>query len=179
MTLLKNIRERMANFERKDLFRVCLIYLGLCVAVVVAIVVRHIYVQQNLMSQIVQLNKARATVQEILSKYQLVQQQKNKVAAALQQNKGFNIQQFAQNVLQKYNIMAGKLNYKHQQLSNGYAQESLVLPLQNIDTKTLCEILLDIEQQDLVYTSSVDITKSSAAKKINASVAIATLKPAE
>lgn len=179
MTFLKNIRERMVNFERKDLFRACLIYLGICVAIVVAIIVRHIYMQQSLMNQVKQLNKARANVQEILSKYQLVQQQKNKVSQALQQNKNFNIQQFSQNVVQKHGAIAGKSSYKHQQLSNGYSQESLVIPLQNIDTKTLCEILSDIEQEGLVYTSSVDITKSGVLKKINASVAIATLKPAE
>lgn len=180
MIILDTIKERIASFERKDIFKASLIYLAICVVIVIGILIRHIYTLQDLQTKINALNKSRSAVQAILTKYQVVQQQKNKVEAALKQNKTFNIQKFYQDLAQKYNVTAqSSVRFNRQKLPNGYFEESLQITLNQIDTKMMSEILLDIEQEPIVYTISVDITNVSTAKKINVTMSIATLRAEE
>lgn len=180
MMILDTLKERIASFERKEIFRFCLVYLGICVVAVIAILVRHIYTLQEIQAKMSSLNKSRASVQTILTKYQIVQQQKNKVEAALKQNKTFNIQKFYQDLASKYGVAAqSSVRFNRQKLPNGYFEESLQITLNQIDTKTMCEFLLDIEQEPIVYTIGVDISKMSNAKKINLTMSIATLRAEE
>jgi len=178
--ILDSIKERIASFERKEIFRFCLIYLAVCVIVVIGILVRHVYILQGLQTKMSALNKSRSSVQAILTKYQVVQQQKNKVEAALKQNKTFNIQKFYQDLAQKYGVTAqSSVRFNRQKLPNGYFEESLQITINQIDSKMMCEIMLDIEQEPIVYTIGVDITKISNAKKINLTMSIATLRAEE
>lgn len=180
MIWLDKIRDRLSNFEQKELFRFCLIFLAINVCIVVGLIVRHIYIQQDMQAKMVQLNKSRQSLQGILTQYQVVQQQKNKVDTALKQNKAFNIQKYFQDLMQKYGLTTqSSVSFKRQKLSNGYFEESLLISINQIDMKILCEVLQDIEQEPIVYTVSVDIAKVSAMKKINVTMSIATLRPEE
>jgi len=180
MNILDSIRDRISSFEQRELFRFCLVYLVICIGVEVGLVVRYVYLQQDMQSKIIQLNKSRQALQTILTHYQVVQQQKNKVDLALKQNKTFNIQKFFQDLAQKYNITGqSSVSFKRQKLPNGYFEESLLITITQIDMKMLCELLFDIEQESIVYTVSVDITKATTPKKINLTVSIATLRSEE
>jgi len=180
MIILDSIRDRISSFEQKELFRFCVLFLVICVCVEIGIMVRHVYVQQEMQAKVVQLNKSRQALQTILTHYQVVQQQKNKVDLALKQNKTFNIQKFFQELAQKYDVTAqSTVSFKRQKLPNGYFEESLLVTVNQIDMRTLCEILLDIEQESIVYTVSVDIAKATTARKINLTVSIATLRSEE
>lgn len=180
MISLASIREKLSNFEQKELFRICLIYFGLCICGVIGILGYHFYEQQELQGKIVQLNSARRKAQDILTQFQSVKQQKQKVDQALQQNKPFNIQKFFQDLAQQHNLSSNStVQFKRQKLPNGYFEESLHITINQITTEQLCQILSAIEQKTIVYTISVDISKVSAAKKINAVLAIATLQPEE
>lgn len=180
MIILDTIKEKIASFERKELFRFCLIYAAICVVAVIGILIQYIYTLQEVQNKMSLLNKSRASVQSILTKYQVVQQQKNKVEIALKQNKTFNIQKFYQDLAAKYGVTGqSSMRFNRQKLPNGYFEESLHITLNQIDTKTMCELLLDIEQEPIVYTISVDISKISNAKKINLTMSIATLRAEE
>lgn len=180
MNILNSVRDHISSFQQKEVFRFCIVYLVICIGVEIGLVVQYVYLQQEMQAKIVQLNKSRQALQAILTHYQVVQQQKNKVDLALKQNKTFNIQKFYQDLAQKYNVTGqSSVSFKRQKLPNGYFEESLLITVSQIDMKTLCELLFDIEQESIVYTVSVDITKATVPKKINMTVSIATLRSEE
>ncbi len=178
MKILELLQERLAIFEKKELYRFSLIYLAICIFAGMAIVGYYIYSIQDIKSKIIILNKTRGVVQSILTQYQVVKRQKNKVDEALKQNKNFNILKFFDELLQRYHIAATH-KFTTQKLPNGYQEDTIQMNMSNIDTKTMCELLLDIEQQSILYINSIDISKQNFAKKINLTLSVATLRPEE
>jgi hypothetical protein len=178
MKILELLQERLANFEKKELYRFSLIYLAICIFAGVGIVAYYIYSIQDIKSKIIVLNKTRGSVQSILTQYQVVKRQKNKVDEVLKQNKNFNILKFFDELLQKYHIAAAH-KFTTQKLPNGYQEDTIQMNMSNIDTKTMCELLSDIEQQSILYINSIDISKQNFAKKINLTLSVATLRPEE
>lgn len=177
MIILDSICDFVRNLDRKEFTRLASFYVIFCVVVVVVIFVFHIMAMQDMMKKMKQLNKSRSVAQEILTKFQSVKMQKDKVDQDLKNNKSFHIQTFFKEMGTR--IPAAKLvtpKFSSEKLANGYIQESLALNFLQIDTKQLCEILQDIEGQSLVYVKDVDISKVSQAKKINVNMSIATLR---
>jgi hypothetical protein len=180
MNFLTILQDKLASFEKKEIARFGFVYLMVCVLLVVGIIGYFVYSQQEMKSKITLLNKSRSTIQSVFTQYQVVKQQKNKVDEALKQNKNFNIIRFFQDMIQKKNLTAQTTTKSTQQkLPNGYIEESLQVTVNQIDTKTMCELLLDIQQEPIVYIVSVDVTKQNFAKKINLSMTIATLRAEE
>lgn len=180
MKFLETFQERLASFEKREIVRFGFIYLALCVAAVIGIISYFIYAQQEMKSKIILLNKSRNSVQSVFTQYQVVKQQKNKVDEALKQNKNFNILRFFQDIVQKKNLTSQTTTkLGSSKLPNGYLEESLQVTVNQIDTKMMCELLQDIQQETIVYTVSIDITKQNFAKKINLSMTIATLREEE
>lgn len=180
MKILELLEQRLATFEKKELYKFSLIYLGLCAVIAIGIIGYGIYTVQDIKSKIFLLNKTRSSVQSVLTKYQVVKRQKNKVDQALKQNKSFNIQKFFQDLLQKHNVTnLSSSKFSTQKLANGYVEETVQVTINQIDTKMMSEILLDIEQEAIVYINSVDITKQNFAKKINITISVATLRAEE
>lgn len=180
MKILAIFQERLAAFEKKEIVRFGLIYLMVCIILVIAIIGYYVYAQQEMKSKMILLNKSRSAVQSVFTQYQVVKQQKNKVDEALKQNTKFNIIKFFQDIAQKKNLtnqITTKLGTL--KLPNGYLEESLQITVTQIDTKTMCELLLEIQEEQIVYIVSVDITKQNFAKKINLSMTIATLRAEE
>lgn len=180
MKFLNTVQERLASFEKREIVRFGFIYLAICVMIVAGIIGYYVYSLQEFKNKITLLNKSRNSVQSIFTQYQVVKQQKNKVDEALKQNSNFNIVRFFQDFTQKKNL-TGQTTTKvsRQKLPNGYLEESLQVTITQIDTKTICEILHEIQQESIVYVVSIDITKQNFAKKINLSMTIATLREEE
>lgn len=182
MMVFDLIRDFVASFDRRELRLWGAVYVGVCGFIVLGIIVWHIFTLKDIKTKIITLNKSRTTVQEILTQYQAVEEQKNKVAEDLKANEGFRIQKFFQDMQAKYPAAhQATSEFSFQKLPNGYTEESLALSFSNIDTQQLCEILQDIEQQPLVYITldGIDISKISHAKKINVKMSIATLRAEE
>lgn len=180
MKFLSILQDKLASFEKKEIARFGFLYLMVCVFLAIGIIGYHIYSQQEQKSKVILLNKSRSAIQSVFTQYQVVKQQKNKVDEALKQNKNFNINRFFIDVVQKKNLTNQTTTKSSQQkLPNGYIEESLQVTINQVDTKTMCEILLEIQQEAIVYIVSVDITKQNFAKKINFSMTIATLRAEE
>ncbi len=180
MKVLTIFQEKLASFEKKEIARFGLLYLIVCIFLVVGIIGYYVYSQQEMKNKITLLNKSRSAIQSVFTQYQVVKQQKNKVDEALKQNKNFNIIKFFQDIIQKKNLTNQTTTKLGQQkLPNGYIEENLQVTVNQIDTKMMSEILLDIQQEPIVYIVSVDITKQNFAKKINFSMTIATLRAEE
>jgi len=179
MMLLDSIRDFVRSFDRKELRLWGSMYVAVCGFIVVGIMVWHILALKDIKKKIVVLNKSRVTVQEILTQYQAVEQQKNKVAEILKANKNLTIQKFFQELQAKFPAAQHATSvYSHKVLPNKYTEESMALSFSNIDTKQLCDILQEIENQQLVYVTldGIDISKISHGKKINVKMSIATLR---
>lgn len=177
MMLFDPIRDFVRNLDRKEFTFWGSVYCGATALCIVIIIVRHVMVSGDIAQRTIQLNKSRTALQEIFTKYQVVAQQKNKVDVALKNNKSFNIQQFLQNLIVKYNLSSQVTSrFAQEKLPNGYFQESVVMSCTQITTEQLCELIVSIEQETLAYITFVDITRMAQAKKINVNISIATLR---
>lgn len=180
MIVFDSIRDFVRNLDRKEMIRWGTVYVAVCVAIMAIIIVRHVMQSDTIYQNTVQLNKARANVQQIFTKFARVQQQRNKVDAALKQDKSFNIQKFFQELVGQQGLTSQLTwRFARQKLPNGYIEESLAVTGTQITTQQLCELIIAIEKQSLMYITFVDITHMTHAKKINVSMSIATLRAEE
>jgi hypothetical protein len=180
MIFFDSIRDFIRNLSPKEITKWGSIYVGICIMGMIIIMIRHSMINSEWDQKITQLNKARSNVQQIFTKFNIVQQQKNKVDEALKQNKTFNIQKYFKDLLTQQNLtdqVTSKFSYE--KLPNGYTQESLAVNCSQISTQQLCELIVAIENQPLMFIISVDITHLIHARKINVSMTIATLRAEE
>lgn len=180
MIFFDSIRNFIRNLDRKEMLRYGSLYVGICLIGVVFIMVRHQMSSNEWYQKLTQLNKIRGQVQQVFTKFNTVQQQKNKVDEALKQNKNFNIQKYFQDLINQQHLgsqVTSKFSYE--KLPNGYIQESLTVNCTQISTQQLCDLIVAIENQPLMYIISVDISHLAQAKKINVSLIIGTLRAEE
>ncbi|OGB86505.1 hypothetical protein A3J41_01285 [candidate division TM6 bacterium RIFCSPHIGHO2_12_FULL_38_8] len=180
MIFFDSIRDFIRNLSRQEMIKWGSLYVGICVIGMIIIIVRHNMQSNEWYTKIKQLNKARSTVQQVFTKFNIVQQQKNKVDEALKANKNFNIQKYFQDLLAQQNLSAQTTaKFSYEKLPNGYTQESLLLNISQISTQQLCQLIAAIENQPLVYITTVDIAHMIQAKKINVTMTAATLRAEE
>lgn len=176
--MISGIKNFFTNLDRKDFIRYAALYVGICVCIAIGLVSRHIYEIVEKKSKFLALNQARKSIQKSLTKYSLVEQQKKKVDELLVKDKNFYIKKFFDGVAQKNNVhQNSKETVSKQKLENGYIEEALSVTLSAINTKQLCELLQDIENEQRVYIKFVDINKMMNAKKINVTMSVATVIP--
>ncbi len=180
MLFFDSIKDFIRNLNRQEMIRYTTIYISFCFACMIGILIYHVTNNQKLSTKITQLNKSRSTVQRIFTEFQSVQDQKNKVDDILKNNKNFKIQKFFQDLLTQQGLSSQvTFRFGQEKLPNGYIQESLMINCTAISTKQLCELIIAIEKQPLVYITFVDITHLMHAKKINVTMTIATLRAEE
>jgi hypothetical protein len=177
MMIFDTIRDFIKSLNRQEMIRYASFYVGLCVVGMIIILVRHMMISKDLYQKTVILNKSRSTAQQIFTKFQVVQQQKNSVDELLKKNKNFNIQKFFPEIVAQHNLTTEvSSRFAREKLPNGYIQESLTVTCTGITTQDLCELITSIEAQPLMYITFVDITNMLQTKKINVSMTIATLQ---
>lgn len=180
MLIFDSIRDFIRNLDRKEMTRWGALYVGVCVTLIILIFARHIMNSNDLSQKIIQLNKSRSTVQQIFTTFQVVQEQKNKVDEILKKNKNFYIQKFFQDLLNQQHLSSQVTSrFATEKLPNGYIQESLAVNCASITTQQLCELIIAVQQQPLVYITFVDINHMVHAKKINVTMTVATLRAEE
>lgn len=177
MMVFDSLKDFIHSLDKKEFKRYISLYIGVCLLLIVAILVRHVYLLQEYEKNMLQLNNIRREVQKVFTKFQQVEHQKNKIDALLKKEK-FYIQKYFQDVLQKvglYQKTSEKLT--KQKLENGYTEESLQVNLAGLNTKDLCELLQAIEQEQRVYVKHIEITPVLSSRIINVTMSIATLIP--
>lgn len=180
MLFLDSIKDFIRNLNRQEMIRYATLYITFCFICMIGILIYHVTHNQNLAAKIKQLNKSRTTVQQIFTEFQSVQDQKNKIDDILKKNKNFKIQKFFQDIVSQQGLSAQvTFRFSQEKLPNGYIQESLSVNCTSISTKQLCELIVAIEKQPLVYITFVDITHVIHTKKINVTMMIATLRAEE
>ncbi len=177
MITFDSIRDFIRNLDRKEMMKWSALYLGICMSMIIMIIIRHVMISNELYQKTLLLNKSRSHIQQILTKFQVVQEQKNKIDDLLNKNKTFNIQKFLQELIMHQNLTSQiTKQFSHEKLPNGYIQESMAISCTQITTQQLCQFIQAIEQQPMTYITFVDITNMPQTKKINVSMTIATLQ---
>ena len=166
------------GLDKKEFIFYTFLYLGLCLILVFGIMIRHVYLIQDVKNKIEQLNEARKKVQISLTDFAQVVQQRNNVDALLKKDKNFYLQKFFQELVLRPTIMLKNVSDKPstKKLENGYTEESLAITLTAITTQQLCVLLKAIEEEERIYIKFIDISKP-VAKKITVAMVIATLIP--
>lgn len=174
MKVFETLRDFIGGFDRRDLIRYSSLYIGVCVTIIVLLLIRHFYLVSDAQEKIQQVNQARKSVQKILTKFTLVEQQKKKVDVLLKEK--FYIEKFFEEHIKKLKIN-GSSKKSSENKENGYTEESLSITLTQATTQQLCDLLQVIEKEQRIYIKFVDITKAGNARKISVSMSIATLIP--
>ena len=180
MIFFDSIRDFIRNLSRQETIKWGSVYVGICIVGMIIIIIRHNMINSEWNQKMIQLNKARSNMQQIFTKFNIVQQQKNKVDEDLKKNKTFNIQKYFKDLLNHQDLTDQVTSkFAYEKLPNGYMQESLAINCSQISTQQLCELIVAIENQPLMFIISVDITHMINAKKINVSMIIGTLRAEE
>lgn len=175
-----SVRDFIRNMTRQEIIKWSSAYVGVCILGIIIIMIRHNLNSAEWSSKILQLNKARAQAQQIFTNFNIVQQEKNKIDEALKQNKNFNIQKYFQDLINQQALSSQVTSkFSYEKLPNGYIQENLAINCVQLSTQQLCELIVAIEKQPLIYIIAVDISHQVHTKKINVNMSIATLRAEE
>ena len=166
MIFFDNLKNFIRNANRKEMIQYGAIYVGICTIGMIGIFIRHIIMANDLDAKLTQLNKARTNVQQIFTQFQRVQHQKNKIEELLKKNKTFYIQKYIQDLLNQHRLSNQSTpRFASEKLPNGYIQETVALTLNAISTQQMCEFLIALQQQPLVYVLFIDIAQNNSSKK--------------
>lgn len=176
---LSKVRSFLSEMNSIEFRKFILIYMGAFTSVVGFLIFFYISQELTIKDQAKALNKYRTQVQQILTDYQKVAQQKESVSELLASTDTFYLQQFVQSSLETIGITTSSIGKVSSQTVNGYTEESVSVQLTDINTKELCELLQTIEETSRVYVKNVTITRIEGASSISASMFIATLKQSD
>lgn len=135
----------------------------------------------KLRSRVKQVNYNRQTIQELLTKFEKVKQQKAEVAAILEKDKNFKIVGYLDSLLAKLGLTQNKTNYtqssENKESLPEYIEIKLVVQLTDLNMRQLVDLLHEIEKTERIYTKELEITRSATKPSIDVTLTIATLQP--
>jgi len=149
----------------------------------VVIVYRYYTQTKALTLQLRRLNKDREEAQQLLSKDLEIKKQRAIVEQMFNKNKNFKLREYFDTVIHKLNLepyvkeVQLSVNNLENVRAEGYTEIRLTASLTNINIQHLVQLLNEIEQNELVFTKRIEITKSATLPVIDAEIIIATLQP--
>lgn len=140
-------------------------------------VVRYYWKISTLRKEIRQINTARETIKEILSRKEAVIQQKNEVDEILEADPDFRIRTKIDELLRNFNLKATVQSPEVRDVENGaYEESSINMQFTGIKMKQLVQLLEEAEKTARIYTKSLEINKSKKVPKaIDVNITFATL----
>lgn len=178
MVIIDQLRDFIADLDEKNFYRALIA----TIAVVVLIITGVLYFQQRkiatLKKRITTINRSRTTVQEILTKFEKVKQQKAEVAGVLEKDKSFKILGEFDKILQTVGLSAQKAS--HTILTESleslpeYNEVRLVVSLTDLNMRQLTELLQEIEKNERIHIKDLEITRNSK-PSIDVTLTVATL----
>lgn len=139
------------------------------------------YKIKNLQKRIKRVNTSRQNLQDILSTFEEVKQQKAEVAEILDKSKTFKIVGYIDQLIASLNLTrykAGAITQSEESLDYlpEYSEIKAVIPFAQMNMVQLAELLHEIEKKERIYTKELDITKSRTGNTIDVTLTIATLQ---
>lgn len=175
---MQSVRDYLYGLNKKETMRIMGAFFILFICIISFLLFKHVNLLHNIEQKTQVLNKARRDIQIILTEYEHMKNKKNEVDLILMKDKNFYIKKYYQDTVKELHIVNESSSSLMTQLwPNGYEEESLQINFLQISMKQLCEFLQSLQTNQRVFVKDLNITKGSIAKKINASLTIATLKP--
>ncbi len=183
MRIIETLQTYSVNLSRRNFYLILGTIMSATALICSIILYRHYGHVTSLQTQLRRLNKDRGEARELLSKDLQIKKQRTVVEEMLQKNKNFKLMQYFDTTINKLNL---EPYIKDKQISvtslenlraEGYSEIRLTATLVNMNTQQLAQLLYEIEQNELVFTKRVEITKSATLPAIDAEIIIATIHP--
>ena len=134
---------------------------------------------QQIKKQIRMTNTKRREIKTLLSKYNQIKKQKEKVDELISQDKGFYLKRHFDAIIKSLDIpylLVKEPVPVEKESKKGYSEISLTASFHRANMKQLAELLSKIEQKKRVYIKKLDITKSKHSNTLSFVIVIATLQ---
>ncbi len=140
----------------------------------------HISTVTHLQSELRTINEQRKQAQGWIKRYQQIQKQQESVNAVLEQDPGFKIKEYMNNLLKEQQLSGAQLTLgRPRDIQNGYNEISLDVSITGITMQQLANLMYAAEKNQRVYIKSVTIDQQKQAKKIDTTLTVATLHKKE
>ncbi len=181
MAVLDQIRDSIEQLSTKQFKQYLIIIFSFSFLASTFIIYRYYRNISTLKKRIVEINKKRVEVRDILERFEIVKRQQAEVDTLLAKDKDFKIGCYFNNtVIPKVGIDKNKTREPEtssEELDNGYTEIKLYASFSNMNTQKLTELLDTLEQNERIYTKELEIYKPDQGPTINVNLLIATLEP--
>lgn len=180
MVVLDKLKDFIQELDEKTFYTYLI---GFLVAIVLLMSTTMFFNYRKvhaLKKRISRINNNRKSLQDILTTYERVKQQKADVASMLDKDKNFKIVGEVDTVLTSLNLINNRTSYNQssevKESLPEYTEIRLVIQLADLNTKQLVELLHEIEKNERIYTKELEITRSPSKPSIDVTLSIATLQ---
>ena len=182
MIFLQRLKTFIQELDARTFYTYLLAFIGTVVLLMSGVLYFQYRSIKNLKKRMARVNNSRQTVQEILTNFEKVKQQKMDVDELLDKEKNFKIIGYIDQVITKLELTenkAGNIQQSEDFLVHlpKYSEIKIVVPFINLDMRQLAELLHEIEKNERIYTKELEITQSPTKPVIDVILTIATLQP--
>lgn len=177
MSFLSQLQDIALPLERSEFYRNTAIFLGALALLTSGIIYYHHSKTSELRQSLQKMYKTQQEAKILLERLKLVQKQSDDINTLLEEDKGFKIKNYFDEVVNRNNLSSKQI--KEAEVSENilqklYTEVQLIAQFRGISTRQLCELLQAIEQKTRIYTKELSINKKNGS--LDVVLTIATLK---
>lgn len=181
MDILNKIQDFIKNLDDKDFFKYLAIFLASILIIFSGSFYLHYRRVNFYLEELENIKKDRKTSADILTKNKIVLQQRAKVDQIINQDKGtFRLSETILNIIKKLKLDDKLENKELSEMQGSFisdkVEQFLAFKLNNITTKNLVDLLLNIAEIERLYPKELTILKNKDNQTINIELNIATLE---
>lgn len=180
MEFLHTIQQKIDELDSQT-FRTYAIVAGVIFCALAGLIIFRNY--RGIQSRKLKLNynnEQREELNSILTRYELVKQQKAAVDAVLKKDPDFKIKEYVDTVLQQQNLTSNQsqqAELAQEELENGYTEIKLYLRLAGLNMQAIVQLLDALEKNNRIYTKDLEIyTTSNSSSTVSLNLLLATLQ---
>ena len=179
MTLLSRLIRFIKQLDLRELYQLIGGVLITVLFILGLFFYRYYSMINLLQNRMRRINKVRVEGQEILTQYEEVVQQQQRVEETLKRDPSFKIKEFFNGTLQKLALasyMDKDPEITQQDLVMGYTEQKLDVRLNGITMQQLVELLHALEQNERVYIKEIKITSVPSKQAVDVALVVATFE---
>ena len=180
MIWLAAIQDFFNTLERRTFY----LYSAISVAALTLIILLtfwyYISAKNAINDEIDTLNSQRETIQDILTRGQVVQEQRQRVNQVLAKEEDFKILDYFSQLINQLGITEKNTatNISNSTREDKYKEDILQAQFIDMNMQELTELLQEIEKKENIYTKDLEINKSrKKPKTVEVNITIGTLLP--
>lgn len=178
--MVEKFKAFIQDLDDREFYRYLAVFLAALVLIMGGIVFFNYRTTAQLKKRITRLNNNRHALQEILTTFERVKQQKADVAAILEKDKTFKIVGYLDQLIGTLNLTQHRAGLQQSEESlehlSEYNEIKLIVSFADMNMRQLVELLREIEKNERIYIKELEITKSGGRPAIDVRLTIATLQ---